>query len=70
MGFRSYIDTQLTDALKIPRIVASLSDSESDDEANATIRLAADEGMRKNCANSRLAKPPGDERPLRILTLG
>ena len=56
MGFRSYIDAQLTGALKISRIVESLSDSESDDEANATIRLAADEGMRR-----KLRKFPGGE---------
>ena len=56
MGFRGYIDTQLTDALKISRIVASLSDSESDDETRATLRVAADEGLRK-----KLRKFPGGE---------
>ena len=56
MGFRSYIDTQLTDALKISRIVASLSDSEIDDEERATLRLASDDGMRE-----KLRKFPGGE---------
>ena len=71
MGFRSYIDTQLTDALKISRIVSSLSDSESDDETRATLRLASDEGLRK-----KTAQIPGRRNlraidlSLRILTSG
>ena len=63
MGFRSYIDTQLTDALKISRVVASLSDSESDDEANATIRLEADEGLRRKLRKFPDAKHPGNRAP-------
>ena len=59
MGFRSYIGKQLTDALEISRVVASLSDSESDDEANAAIRLAADEGLRKKLRKFLGGETPG-----------
>ena len=47
MGYRRYIDTQLTGALGISRLVSTISDPESDDEANATVRLVADGHMRK-----------------------
>ena len=71
MGFRSDIGALLKDALKIPRVLASLSDSESYDEANATIRVAAENGPRR-----KLRKFPGGETsgrksdPLLLLTLG
>ena len=47
MGFRSYIDTQLTDAFEVRRLFRKVSDSEGDDEARATIRLAADGQLRR-----------------------
>ena len=57
MGRRSYIDTQFTDAMEIPRLVATVSDSEiDDDEAKATSRLAADGQLRK-----KLRMPHGGE---------
>ena len=56
MGCRSYVDAQMTDAIKISRSAASISDSESDDEADATVRMAADSEWRRG-----LRKFPGAE---------
>ena len=47
VGFRSYIDTQLSDAMRISRLVATASNSDSADEANTTVRIAAGESLRK-----------------------
>ena len=39
MGFRSYIDTQMTDALKITRLIASsLTNSDSEDDGEILLR--------------------------------
>ena len=47
MGFRSYADTLLTDALEISRLVATASLSESEDAAGAPSNVAVTESMRK-----------------------
>ena len=47
MGFRSYIDTQLTDALKISRIISRPRDSGSDDDPDAPTRIACEDSLRK-----------------------
>ena len=40
MGFRSYIDAEMTDALKISRLITRLSDSESDDGQDGPTSVA------------------------------
>ena len=47
MGFRSYIDTQLTDALKISRLISRPTDSGSDDDPDAPSRIARGDSLRK-----------------------
>ena len=38
-GFRSYIDTQMTDALKIARLAASAVNSDSEDDTGAPVNV-------------------------------
>ena len=47
MGFRAYEDTQLTDSLKISRLVATATVSDSDDDPDAPANVAFVESMRK-----------------------
>ena len=47
MGFRSYVDTQLTDALKIPRLLVRATASDSDDDPDAPANLAMGAPLRK-----------------------
>ena len=47
VGFRSYVDTQMTDALKISRLVAHLADTDSEDELEAPFSSGRNEPMRK-----------------------
>ena len=47
MGFRSYIDTQLTDALKISRLMTRIADSDSDADIAAPGNMAAETSLRK-----------------------
>ena len=47
MGFRAYSDTQLTDALKIPRLVATETVSDSEDDPGAPDNVAFVESLRK-----------------------
>ena len=69
MDFRSYIDAQLTDSMEISCLVATVSDSECDDEANATERLTADYQLRKKTAQVPwIRNIHVIERPIRILT--
>ena len=45
-GFRSYIDTQMTDALKISRLDTRITDSESDGGQNDPAFIAASDTLR------------------------
>ena len=69
MGFRSYVDTQLTDALKISRLISRPTDSDSEDDPDAPTALACEDALRK-----RLRPFPGREftkrGPSSILTAG
>ena len=47
MGFRAYADTQLTDALKISRLVAKATISDSEDDPDAPENVAFVESLRK-----------------------
>ena len=47
MGFRAYTDTQLSDALKISRLIIQTSNSDSDDDPDSTANVAMDESLRK-----------------------
>ena len=47
MGFRSYIDTQLTDALKVSRIVANATNSDSEGDADIPTNFARGDPLRK-----------------------
>ena len=40
MGFRAYIDTQMTDALKIDRFVTSAVNSDIEDDTDAPVNVA------------------------------
>ena len=40
MGFRPYVDTQLTDALKVSRLIARASNSDSDDDFDSPANIA------------------------------
>ena len=40
VGFRSYVDTQLTDALKVSRILAKGTNSDSEDDADIPTNFA------------------------------
>ena len=40
MGFRSYVDTELADALKISRLVIRATASDSEDDPDAPANLA------------------------------
>ena len=52
MGFRSYIDTQMTDALKITRlIVSSLTNSDSEDDGELPLRTSRMGALRKKLLN-------------------
>ena len=46
MGFRLYIDTQMTDALEIPRLVTQITDSDSDDDKEGPSFIAAIDTLR------------------------
>ena len=46
MGFRSYIDTQMTDALKISRLVTRITDSDSDNDTEGPAFIAASDTLR------------------------
>ena len=47
MGFRSYIDTQMADALKIARLVASAVNSDSDEDMDAPVNVAFGLSLKK-----------------------
>ena len=47
MGFRSYVDTQLTDALKVSRIIANVTNSDSEDDADIPTNFAWGDPLRK-----------------------
>lgn len=47
MGFRRYIDTQLTDALKIPRLISRPTDPDSDGGPDAPTNIARAGPIRK-----------------------
>ena len=47
MGFRAYADTQLTDALKISRLVAKATISDNEDDPDAPANAAFVESLRK-----------------------
>ena len=47
MGFRAYADTQLTDALKISRLIAKATASDSEDDPDAPHNVAFMESLRK-----------------------
>ena len=52
MGFRSYIDTQMTDALKTTRlIVSSLTNSDSEDDGELPLRTSRNDTLRKKLLN-------------------
>ena len=56
MGFRSYVDTQLTDALKVSRILARATNSDSEDDADIPTSFARGDPLRK-----KLKVSPGKE---------
>ena len=59
MGFRSYIDTQMTDAIKITRlIVSSITNSDSEDDGELPLRTS-----RKETLRGKLLNFPGRELP-------
>ena len=59
MGFRSYIDTQMTGALKITRLlVSSLTNSDSDDDWEFPLLTSRADTLRKKLLNF-----PGSELP-------
>ena len=47
MGFRSYTDTQISDALKISRLIAKPSTSDSEDDPEAPEQVALGNSIRK-----------------------
>ena len=47
MGFMAYADTQLTDALKISRLVAKAAIADSEDDPDASANVAFAESLRK-----------------------
>ena len=47
MGFRSYIDTQLTGALEISRLISRPADSDSDGDPDSTANFACEASLRK-----------------------
>ena len=48
MGFRSYVDTQMAGALKVARLIAKISDSDSEDELEAPAPEAKATSLREN----------------------
>ena len=46
MGFRPYIDAQLTDALKISRLIARPSNSDSEEDFGAPVNIAQGTSLR------------------------
>ena len=64
MGFRIYIDTQMTDALDIARLVASSTNSDSGDDSDFPIRTPRADPLR-----TELRISPVRVRPGRILIL-
>ena len=47
MGFRPYIDTKMTDALKISRLMTRIADSDSEEDPAAPMNVAAGTFIRK-----------------------
>ena len=52
MGFKSYIDAQVADALKITRLVSKASNSDSDDDPDSPANFPLGESMRKKLRKS------------------
>ena len=46
MGFRSYVDTQMTGALKISRLITRIADSDSDEDRNGPAFVSASDKLR------------------------
>ena len=56
MGLRPYVDTQLTDALKISRLMTRITDSDSEADIADPENIAAETSLRKKLRESPLGQ--------------
>ena len=63
-GFRSYIDTHMTDALKIARLVAPAVNSDSDEDMHAPVNVAFGLSLKKRHKVPQLGKWQGARREI------